>query len=238
MNWNTFFGDLDLEILIRLGLALVAGFFIGAERESHGRAAGLRTTLVVCLAACVAMIVSDGFYQDSFAKLGPSTNWHPDPARLAAGILAGMGFLGAGVIVHQRDHVVQGVTTAATLWFAAIVGLAIGSGALGLGMVSTVIALMILTLVPRFERRMENDWYSDLRVSFRSTHTDLAEVTGVIEGFHMKIKGIDWKEDLDDSERTVLFHVKHKKGDRLTLPGKVIPVLGRLPDVKGVHWLG
>ncbi len=237
MNWETLLHDLRPEILIRLALALTAGFFIGAERESHGRAAGLRTTLLVCLSSCVAMIVSDAFYQQSFAQQGPS-NWHPDPARLAAGILAGMGFLGAGVIVHQRDHIVQGVTTAATLWFAAIIGLALGAGSIGVGVVSTILALIILGLIPRFENRMENDWYSDLSVSFKSTDASVETITRIIESLHMKVKGLDWKESLEDGERVVIFHVKYKKGERLTLPAKVVAALGELPDVKGVHWHG
>jgi len=237
MNLQTFIQDLSPEILLRLGLAMVAGFVIGMERESHGRAAGLRTTLLVCLSACAAMIVSDAFYQDSFARQGASS-WHPDPARLAAGILAGMGFLGAGVIVHQRDHIVQGVTTAATLWFAAIIGLALGAGSLGVGLVSTVLALVILGLVPRFENRMENDWYSDLSISFRSTDSSVDEAIKAIESLHLKVKGVDWKEDLGGNERVVLFHVKHKKGDRLVLPGKVIATLRQLPDVTAVHWHG
>jgi putative Mg2+ transporter-C (MgtC) family protein len=237
MDWNVFFDDLSPEILLRLGLSLLAGFLIGMERESHGRAAGLRTTLLVCLSACVAMIVSDAFYQESFEMKGPSS-WHPDPARLAAGILAGMGFLGAGVIVHQRDHVVQGVTTAATLWFAAIIGLALGSGSLGVGLLSTVLALVILALIPRFENRLENDWYSNLRVSFHPTECGVKEAVKVIESLHMKVKGVDWKEDMTTHERTLLFHVKYKKGDRLTLPGKVMDALRALPDVKSVDWHG
>lgn len=237
MSWETLLNDLRPEILLRLGLSLLAGFLIGAERESHGRAAGLRTTLLVCLSSCVAMIVSDAFYRDSFKDQGPS-NWHPDPARLAAGILAGMGFLGAGVIVHQRGHIVQGVTTAATLWFAAIIGLALGAGSLGVGLVSTVLALVILGLVPRFENRMENDWYSDLSIHFGSTDAPISAATRIIEEQKLSIKGIDWDEGISDGSRVVIFHVKYKKGERLTLPSKVITALRDLPNVKKVHWHG
>jgi putative Mg2+ transporter-C (MgtC) family protein len=237
MFWETLAHDLRFEILIRLGLSLIAGLVIGIERESHGRAAGLRTTLIVCLSSCVAMIVSDSFYRESFNG-GPPSNWHPDPARLAAGILAGMGFLGAGVIVHQRDHIVRGVTTAATLWFAAIIGLALGAGSIGVGIVSTVLSLIILTIVPRFENRMENDWYSDLSIHFHSHDTSVEHATRIIEKHGIAIKGLDWKENLVDGERLILYHVKYKKGERLTLPGKLITALRDLPDVKNVHWHG
>lgn len=237
MSWEALLNDLRPEILLRLGLSLLAGFFIGAERESHGRAAGLRTTLLVCLSSCVAMIVSDAFYQESFRDRGPS-NWHPDPARLAAGILAGMGFLGAGVIVHERDHIVRGVTTAATLWFAAIIGLALGAGSLGVGLLSTGLALVILSLIPRFENRMENDWYSDLSIHFNSTNTPIGAATRIIEDQKVSIKGIDWAESITDDTRVVRFHVKYKKGERMSLPARVINALHELPNVTKVHWHG
>ncbi|MFT4175648.1 MAG: MgtC/SapB family protein [Luteolibacter sp.] len=237
MNWQTILYDLRLEILVRLGLALVAGFFIGRERESRGRAAGLRTTLLVCLSSAVAMIVSDAFYLESFEKQGPAS-WHPDPARLAAGILAGMGFLGAGVIVHERTNVVHGVTTAATLWFAAIIGLALGTGALALGVASTVLALVILGLIPRFENRMDNDWYSDLSIRFGPEAVSVEEVTGILKKLGMHVTGIDWKEDIGACERRLLFHVKYKKGERLTLPARAVAALRDLADVKEVHWRG
>lgn len=237
MNWQTLINELRPEILLRLALALVAGFLIGRERESHGRAAGLRTTLLVCLSSCVAMIVSDSFYIESFKMRGPS-NWHPDPARLAAGILAGMGFLGAGVIVHERTNVVHGVTTAATLWFAAIIGLTAGAGALALGTASTVLALLILAWIPRFENRMENDWYSDLRIRSGPDAASVDEITTILGKLGLKIKGVDWNEDISGRERTLLFHVKYPKGQRLTLPERTVSALRGLPDVKEVHWLG
>ena len=93
--------DMRPEILLRIGLTLAAGFILGIERERHGRAAGLRTTLLVSLSACAVMIISDSFYVKSLALIGSAPAWHPDPARLAAGALSGMGFLGAGVIIRQ-----------------------------------------------------------------------------------------------------------------------------------------
>lgn len=82
-----------LDHFLRIICALIAGTILGLERESHGRAAGLRTTLLVCMAATLAMILSEGFYFESVREVGEK-GWHPDPARLAAGILTGIGFLG------------------------------------------------------------------------------------------------------------------------------------------------
>jgi putative Mg2+ transporter-C (MgtC) family protein len=120
-----------------LALSLVAGTIIGLERESHGRAAGLRTTILVCVAAAVAMILFQGFFDQCLATGG---TFRPDPARLATGILSGMGFLGAGAIIRE-GNVVRDVTTAAVLWFVTIFGL------------------------PKLEGLIQSDWYGVLTVT-------------------------------------------------------------------------
>src|SRR5688500_5532489 len=130
------------DILVRVGMAFLTGFILGFERESHGRAAGLRTTVLVCVAAAIAAMLSDLFYAESLSGGNrPSTTWHPDPARLGAGILTGIGFLGAGVIVRQ-GNLVRGVTTASQIWFVTILGLCYGSGQLLLGFIGLVISVI------------------------------------------------------------------------------------------------
>src|SRR5690348_1906955 len=99
------------DIAIRIGLATLAGMLVGIERESHGRAAGFRTTTIVCVAGALATIISEIAFSQTAAT---SSTWRPDPLRLAAGLMSGMGFLGAGTIV-RNENIVRGVTTAATL---------------------------------------------------------------------------------------------------------------------------
>src|SRR6202789_1117700 len=119
------------DIALRLALSLAAGALIGLDRGEHGRPAGLRTTLLVCLAAAVAMIQTNlllatrGRASDSFIMM--------DLMRLPLGILTGMGFIGGGAIL-RRDGLVVGVTTAATLWFVTVIGLCFGGGQIGLGL--------------------------------------------------------------------------------------------------------
>ncbi len=119
------------EIAIRLALSVIAGGLIGFDRGEHGHAAGLRTTLLVCLASAVAMIQANlllataGKTADSFVTF--------DVMRLPLGILTGMGFIGGGAIL-RRDGFVLGVTTAATLWFVTVVGLCFGGGQIKLGL--------------------------------------------------------------------------------------------------------
>src|SRR5271170_6715244 len=125
------------DIALRLGLAVVAGTLVGLNRGEHGRPAGLRTTLLVCLAACIAMIQANiltgtaGRRPDSFVMM--------DTMRLPLGILSGIGFIGAGAIL-RKGNMVLGVTTAATLWFVTVMGLCFGGGQLALGLIALALA--------------------------------------------------------------------------------------------------
>jgi hypothetical protein len=118
------------EVLVRLGLALVAGAVLGVNRSERGHAAGLRTTILVSLAAAAAMIqvnlllaLSD--HKQSLVQL--------DLMRLPLGVLSGMGCIGGGAIL-KRGEIVHGVTTAATMWFVTVMGLCFGGGQIGLGL--------------------------------------------------------------------------------------------------------
>ena len=136
------------EIALRLVLTVIAGTLVGIDRSEHGQAAGLRTTILVCLAASVAMIQMNllmptaGKTPDSFASL--------DLMRLPLGILTGMGFIGGGAIL-RRGNMVQGVTTAATLWIVTVIGLCLGGGQLALGMTTLALALITLWVLKRLE---------------------------------------------------------------------------------------
>jgi putative Mg2+ transporter-C (MgtC) family protein len=150
------------EIAVRLLCATVAGFIIGFDRGEHGRPAGLRTTMLVCLAAAVAMIQANvlldqaGKPPDSFVVM--------DLMRLPLGILSGMGFIGAGAIV-RRDNLVLGVTTAATLWFVTVIGLCFGVGQIGLGSAGLVLGIAILGGLRYVEAHMKQERHGTLVVA-------------------------------------------------------------------------
>ncbi len=224
------------EILIRLGLAASAGTLLGIEREKHGRAAGLRTTLLVCLAACIAMIISDAFYQNSFALQSDASGWHPDPARLAAGVLSGMGFLGAGVIIRQSNHMVRGVTTAATLWFVTIIGLAFGVGAIGVGLVATVCSILILVLIPYIESMIKNDWYSDLGVSFAPSACSVDVLVNALAPLGVKVKGIDIEEDLGKDHCQVTLHLRYKRKSMVAFTESITGAIREVPGVSRISF--
>ncbi len=130
------------QIALRLLLAAIASLLIGLNRDERGHPAGMRTTMLVCLAACLAQLQANMLLGTSGKT--PSSFIQLDLERLPLGILSGIGFIGAGVIVKKDNNIVSGVTTAATIWFISVLGLLFGGGQLILGCCATALALFIL----------------------------------------------------------------------------------------------
>ncbi len=128
-------GQLWATPLLRLGVAFVLGAMVGMERERRERPAGLRTHVLVSLASCLAMMMS-------IMVAGEKS----DPGRIAAGVLTGIGFLGAGTII-RHGNVVRGLTTAASIWAAAAIGLAVGMGWYPGALITTVLVVVTLSLL-------------------------------------------------------------------------------------------
>ena len=132
--------NLDLEIALRLLLAAFLGGVIGFQREMSGKEAGLRTNMLICLGSALFTVISLYGFAGS------------DPARIAAGIATGIGFIGAGVILHQTGGPVLGLTTAATIWAVAGIGMAAGAGLYIVSGVATALSLLVL-LLPHIHRK-------------------------------------------------------------------------------------
>ncbi len=222
------------DVALRLALATIAGSLIGLERENHGRAAGLRTTVLVCIAAAVAMILSDKMYTEASQAVG--AGWRPDPARLAAGILTGMGFLGAGVIMKE-GRVVRGVTTAAALWITTIIGLTIGAGLIWLGLAALGLSLVILFVLPYCERFILNDWYGTVEVTVRMDGMSDSEIKNRIEQLGVEIKAVELNYDLTRNQRTICCRIKYKKGDVFELSTRVVSNIIDCEGVVDVKWV-
>jgi len=127
----------DLQMIMRLLLTLLLSGLIGLERQAHRRDAGLRTHILVALGSCLIMLTSlyvFDIYKDKVSL---------DPARIAAGVITGIGFLGAGTIIRSPEGV-RGLTTAACLWVVAGIGLAVGSGFIKIAIYTTVLVLVVL----------------------------------------------------------------------------------------------
>jgi len=145
--------SLAFEVLIvsRVLIAVILGSTIGLERELTNKFAGLRTHILVCLGCCVFTILSIYAFPTAVDSTNPQA--FGDPARIAAQILTGIGFIGGGTVLKHGSSV-YGLTTAATLWVSASIGMACGAGMLDLAVISTVFSVAVLVLVRIFERNI------------------------------------------------------------------------------------
>ena len=221
------------DIALRLALTLLAGFAIGHNRGEHGRPAGLRTTMLVALSAAVAMILANlllstvGKTPDSFATM--------DPMRLPLGVLTGMGFIGAGAILHRKDLIV-GVTTAATLWLVTLVGLSLGSGQIILGILAAALGFVILELLQRFERRMLQDRISILTLSVSDdgpTQTQLRDL--IIHAGFTRVS-FSLMQNAAAKRRTYRYELRWRGHLGDTEPPPLLEALARTPGVLKLRW--
>ena len=219
------------DFIIRLGSALLIGIALGLEREKRGRAAGLRTTTLVAFASGLAMVLSEWLPTANVA----AGTFGGDPARLAAGVLTGIGFLGAGVIIRQ-DTLIRGVTTAAVLWTACILGLAAGSGAIALAWCATGVVLVILMGLPFLERRMDNDGYVTVTITMAAPGVPIAHIARILALHRLTV--LTTSLDRDGDTITVGVHASAPKRDSLDLPATVTSELRSLPSVSRAAWSG
>lgn len=138
------------EVILRLFLAAVFGGAVGIDRQRYEWAAGLRTHMLVCLGSALIMIVS----AYGFADVQMQEHVSLDPSRVAAQVVSGIGFLGAGTILFLKHEVVKGLTTAAGLWTVAGIGLAIGGGLYFAAAVATALVLIILVVIKPYKKRL------------------------------------------------------------------------------------
>lgn len=159
----------DLHLLLRMIVACICGFAIGFERKNRAKDAGIRTHCIVAVASAMMMIVSKYGFNDMIeGMMFLDADVRLDPSRMAQGIVTGVGFLGSGLIFHQRGST-QGLTTAAGIWATSGIGMALGAGMYRIGVFTTIIMLII-------------QYFLHARNRFTKTHkTKLLRVFGVSE---------------------------------------------------------
>ena len=183
----------EWEVCLRLVLSCIMGGIIGYERQMRHKSAGLRTNMLVALGACLIMLLSQALYDNVEGK----TN--ADPARLAAQVVSGIGFLGAGAIMKE-GLTVTGLTTAATLWVVAGVGLAVGAGFyLGAG-VTTGVVFLILWNLSRLDMWVDHDRILALSIYTLDRPGQIMRISACIEDLHLRARGVKVKTDEDEAE--------------------------------------
>ena len=159
-------GMMDWQLFLRIVVAAILGGVIGLERDRRGRPAGLRTHMIVALAAASYMVVSTQFIEHQ--RYGPNEHVEVDVSRIAASIVTGIGFLGGGAIMRTGFNV-QGLTTAACLWLVGAIGMAAGGGMYSTAVFVTALGLISLTLLRRFEDKDDNIDVRRVQVELRDT---------------------------------------------------------------------
>jgi len=185
-----------LHLSIRLLLALIVGGLIGIEREMSSSAAGLRTHILVCVGATLIMLIS--IY--GFNAFVDETNVRIDPSRLAAQVVSGIGFLGAGTILIT-GNVIKGLTTAASLWVVAAIGLAIGAGFYYPAIFTCILVLISLWVLNKAEKRFLNTKKQVLcKVHVSDQIGIMGRLSGIIGGCNGEIRkmAVDAEESIDN----------------------------------------
>jgi len=214
-------------IVFRLVLSAILSGIVGFEREFHGRAAGFRTHILLCVGSTLIMLTSIHIF-DVYSARVPI-----DPARLAAGVVAGIGFMGAGTIMRYKASV-RGLTTATSLWVVSGLGLAVGSGLYFGAIITTLIAMIALMFFSRLEHVMiRKNWYKTVVIETKDGLEQLKKIREALSEYGSEINDLEADRSKDGT------HMILKFGLKLTTNlhnAQLIEDIARLEGVKSVKW--
>ena len=214
-------------VLFRLVLAAMLSGAIGFEREFHGRAAGFRTHILLCVGSTLVMLTSMHIFDIYSSKVAA------DPARIAAGVITGIGFLGAGTIMHSKSAV-RGLTTAASLWVVAGIGLAVGSGMYYGAIVTTLLTVITLMLFSKLEYVMiRKDWYKTIIIETKEGVDQLKAIREIITDRKSEITDFEVDKARDGVNMVLKVGLKL---NQIRTADQIIDDLSHLDGVKHVKW--
>lgn len=197
-------------VLIRILAAVLFGFGLGLERELTNKHAGLRTHILVCMGSCVFTVLSVSAFPA--AVIGS----HGDPARIAAQVLTGIGFIGGGTVLRHGSSV-YGLTTAATLWVAAAIGMACGAGSMGIAFLATVLSVGVLVFVRIFETNVLTTSTKNikrLKISIVCANQSADEIHNFIISNFDYMHEITRKQDEDENGLVEIFAITDVAGKK------------------------
>ncbi|KWV57049.1 ATPase [Bradyrhizobium macuxiense] len=210
------------DIAIRLALTVLAGAIIGFDRGARGHAAGLRTTILVGLAASLSMIQAnlllsvEGKASSSFVQM--------DLMRLPLGILTGVGFIGGGTILKKGD-LVTGVTTAATLWLITVIGLCLGGGQLVLGSVGTILGVVTLSILKIVDVRIPRLHHATLTVHGGTDAGAIEAIPKLIEPLHYRAHFQEFLHDGSSANADYVFEVSWRQPEYAQPPTDLLRLI-------------
>lgn len=216
------------EIIFKLALACILGALIGLERESLNRPAGLRTYTLVCVGSALAMIVSIDIYMQYYQTV------NADPGRIAAQVISGIGFLGAGTIMREGASV-RGLTTAAGLWVVACIGLAVGAGLYIPAVVTTILILFVLIYFIQFEQFFTGlREYKGLVIVVEDRPGQVGHIGSILGDMGVLIKNIQLNHVENEDNLEVELLIELPSGMKIS---DVIEELSSMKELKSIDRL-
>jgi len=227
-----FFSEQDWTPLIQVLIAVVLGGIIGLEREMSGRPAGLRTHILVCVGATIIVVASSEIPR--IFGLSYQETLRIDPGRIAAGIVTGIGFLGAGAILRKGSFV-RGLTTAACIWFAAALGIVIGLKFYFLAAISTLIVVCVLRVDELFEARINSPIYKILKVKIDQKESDSFAMMckDFLKKQHIRVQDLDYSYEKESDVGEFKLYIRTR---RSLQSREVICALKDQPGIISVTW--
>jgi putative Mg2+ transporter-C (MgtC) family protein len=207
------------EVVLQLVVATVLSGAIGLERQFRGRPAGLRTHILVCLGATMAMLAASQVPQ-------------LDPGRIAAGVLTGIGFIGAGAILRLKDtH--RGLTTAACVWFVAALGVAVSVRSYTVAVGATGLALAVLIGLRYVERLIRPHTYRELVLVAERREGIVEQALGLVRGLGVGLRSYDVTDDIEQGTIDLSVSVRFRERE---LGREVLETMHQLPGLRSVTW--
>jgi putative Mg2+ transporter-C (MgtC) family protein len=220
----------ELEWAFRIIISGILSGIIGWERERHGKGAGFRTLILVGMGSCLAMVTSLRVYE--LFSAGSATVLRIDPARIAYGVLTGIGFLGAGTIIRDRDGI-RGLTTASCLWVVSSLGLAVGCGHYYLSLITTAATLLTLLVLKKVEMHVARDAYSELKIIFAGDISLIDRIASALRESGCEILAYRLQKNRKSDTVTARISLRHKN----VLDGiSISRVIERFPEVTVFEW--
>lgn len=192
------------DSIIRLCIAIILGGMIGYERQAQSKAAGFRTHTLVCIGACLCMIISINIAMDYYFMYNYA---HADPERIAAQVVSGVGFLGAGTILaNQKERNVKGLTTAASLWAVAAIGLVVGAGYIWIAVAATVMIFIVLRVFVRLDEFVLKHYRKQYTVHLvmKNTMGQSRRLSEMLSRHHMRMDSFESVSD-EESDESELY---------------------------------
>lgn len=202
-------------IVFRLLLAALLGGVIGWERERKNKQAGFKTHLLVSVGSALIMLTSIYGFSDHLLN---HPNARFDPARLAAQVVSGIGFLGAGAILRRSNNVISGLTTAATLWLVAAIGLSVGAGFYWPAVITILIIMLMIWLIDKLESKLILfKKYGSLKIVMANRPKSVEVITSLLQKEKMAVEQMAVREEIDPINNKRIFmefriHTSRRKG--------------------------